>query len=258
MLSSEMSQLRLLEDRKKQVSNKISALSRKKISFISLNNLIDIQINKLQVESRHLDEEIKKYREEVKVEKSADEIISFADKRYNSNKEKEKKYQEIINELNGVSKGVETRHGKMVLNHKIKDYEKKIDRLKGRNVFIGKVQKTIKYPKFRIAELRKERLYLAEGKVLYNEAQIKTNEKLKEAVVDGSLFNSFRKSYYDQRIEHYRRQLKYSQDKLARMQNRANHVNVKGGRTMPLNKKIKEKINNFNRQEPIPAIGHVM
>ena len=258
MLSSEMTQLRLLEDRKKLVNAKISALRKKKMSFISINSLIDIEINKLQVESRNLDEEIKKYKEETNVEKSANEAISFADRKYNSNTEKEEKYKKIISELNGISSGLETRHGKAVLNRKISHYEKKIARLNKCNVFIGKVQRTIKYPKFRIQELKKERLYRAEGKVLYNESQIKDNEKLKEAVVDGSLFSSFRKNYYDHRIEHYRRQLANSQDRLARKKNSANKVTVKGGRVMPLKKKIKETLNNINTPEPIPAVGHVM
>ena len=258
MLSSDMAQLKLLEDRKKQADNKINELRKKKMSFISLNSLIDIKINQLQIESRNLGEEIKKFKEEAEVEKSADEKISLINQKYNSNVEKEEKYTEIVKNLKEMNKDVETRHGKAVLNRKIKHYEKKVERLKGRNVFIGKVQRTIKYPKFRIQELKKERLYRAEGKVLYNESQIKDNEKLKEAVVDGSLFSSFKKSYYDQKIEHYRRQLSYSQDKLARMKNKENKVTVKGGRVMPLKKKIKEKINSINTPEPIPAVGHVM
>ena len=256
MNSSDQAYNRILEDRMKRISEKINKLKSKKVSLLSFNNLIDIKIKGLEVEYNKIKEELKAKESRMELGSTGEMFLNDYDEKYTENVEKQKDLQKKVSDLQNMLKGsdaIQTRAGRREVERRITRLNNKIDRLKDKNVGIGKVQRAFLYPKYLYQHRKQRKIDRAEGKVLFNEARVNDNEKLKQSVDRDTVVGSFKGMIYDIKGVFYKKRYDRAKGLLERMNNKYNPTVVRGARVIPINRNVRNNINNAAQQPPAQA-----
>ena len=250
MNSSDNAYIEVLQERMQKIQERKRRLQEKKKSLLSINNIIDKEISGLDVEYNKLKEEVDAHAARITIGDLGEKALSIYDEKYASNEDKIKKYSEEIQRLNDTKSGMQTMHAKNVIDRKIKHINDKIAKLKSKNVNIGKTQRTLLLPKYKVIHRKENKINRAEGVVNFNQSRVDDNQMLKEAIGENAWFKSTRERYYDIKGMYYKKQLDKSKAHLDKMKDKYSDVRVHGGRIMDLPRRAVDRI---RRATPAPS-----
>lgn len=250
MNSSDQAYYKILKERMDKITEQIKKLQSKKVSLLSFNNLIDIKIKGLEVEYGKLKEQIDTKADRVEISNRGEKALTRLDDKALSNEEKKQEYQNTINELNNLKAGIATKHGKAVIDRKIKRINDKIKNLNNKNVRIEKIQRSLLYPKYLYRQHRQRKIDKAEGRVLFNEARYSDNEILKQTVDPNTKLGALKTSIYDIKGMFYLKRLERSNKLLEKMNNKYSPTKAKGARVVNIKKKLRDKLRSITTPEP--------
>lgn len=250
MNSSDKVYVTILKDRMTKIQERKKRLEDKKKSLLSINSIIDREINGLDVEYEKLKKEVDTFTSRIALDDVSENSLSMLDDRYSANEDTIKKYNEEIKKLNDTKSNMQSSHGKKVIDRRIKHINGKIEKLKNKNVKIGKAQRMILFPHYDLMHYRENKINYAEGAVNFNQSRVDDNQRLKDSIGENAWFKSARERYYDIKGMYYMKKLDKSKAHLDKMKNKYSQIRVNGGRVMNLPRRI---VNNLRGANPVPS-----
>ena len=247
MSNTDLEYKKILEDRVKNNEKKIQQLSKNNKKFRVFGEHKATTIRGLEVENEALKKQIEDYEDREKLGNIAESSLEAFDHFHDKNKLTQEDYRKKIEELKVTRSKLETLRAKRIVDKRIELYEKRIERLKKRNVHIGNTQRRMIYPKYRY-ELKKQNLLAhASGRVAEYEAKVNDNQELINMLDPSSRkLDSVRGVIYDMKGIFYKKRLERSNEILDEIQNRNLLVTMYGARVTSLGKRYLDKVRNNN------------
>lgn len=234
MNSSDSEYKKIVEERIKSINEEIEKLKNRRIAIF---RDIDAEIKGLEVEREDLRKKLNEPREKLPNE-NIELFLSSTDTRYKNNIKTQKTYQEQINYLNKLKSDLESKRQRAKIDRKIGRINQKIEKLKSKNIKLGKQQRIMMYPKYKRELIKNGLLRRQEGRIEYNKSMIKDNETLANSMNTEKISGLIGKIVYDRRAERYRKRAERSKALLEEMKTHNTIIGIRGSRLIYIPKNL--------------------